>query len=172
MNIIIETVRLRIREIKSGDLDSLLEIYRNSQNMAFIPNSDFKWTKEDLKQKYDRINQDYTNGFGIFAIELKNENEIIGEAGLFNSFQNTKHLELGYIIDSRYWKKGYGTEVCKLLINYGFQELKLKKLSARMFKQNTASRKLSEKCGMRLVREGQAGNGAFFCEYEILNHNP
>lgn len=172
MNTIVETERLRIREIQTNDLDSLLCIYNNSQNMVFIPNSDFKWTKEDLKQKYDRINQDYTNGFGIFVIEVKNENEIIGEAGLFNSFQDAKHLELGYIIDSRYWKKGYGTEVCKLLIGYGFRKLQLKKISARMFKQNTASRKLSEKCGMQLVREGQTGEGAFFCEYEILSHNP
>ncbi len=169
MNIIIETQRLWIREVKSDDLNSLLKILNDSKNMIYIPNSDFKWTKEKLKEKYDKINQDYNNGFGIFTVLTKNTDSIIGEAGLFNSFQNLKHLELGYILDNRFWRKGYGSEICNSLIDYGFQKLKLEKLTARMFKQNIASIKLSESCGMSLINEGQTDSGDFFCEFMIEN---
>lgn len=169
MDTLIETKKLWIRKISPNDLDDLLEIYNNSQNMIFIPNSNFKWTKEKLKKKYDEINQDYVNGFGIFAVQIKNQELIIGEAGLFNSFHDSKHLEMGYILDNKFWRNGYGYEICNSLINYGFKKLKLYKLTARMFKQNIASIKLSENCGMNMTNEGQTANGVCFCEYEIKN---
>ena len=49
------------------------------------------------------------------------------------------------------------------------QALKPDKLTARMFKQNVASKKLSESSGMRRKNEGQTDSGADFCEYVIIN---
>lgn len=167
MDIIIETKRLFIRELKPGDIDSLLKIYQDPLNVKFIPNLNFNLNEDSLKEKYDRINKDYRNGFGIYAVEIKDENIIIGEAGLFNSFQDIKHLELGYIIDNKYWRKGYGTEICESLIAYGFVTLNLDKLTARMFKLNTASAHLSEKCGMKRIKQGKTDKGEGFYEYGI-----
>ncbi|MDO6759720.1 GNAT family N-acetyltransferase [Tamlana sp. 2_MG-2023] len=169
MQIIIETKRLWIREIEPEDIDCLLEIYNNPQNMVFIPNSNFKWTETKLKEKYQKLNQNYFNGFGVFIIQIKDKDTIIGEAGLFNSFQNFKHLELGYIVDHKFWRNGYGSEICNALINYGFQKLKLEKLTARMFKENLASIKLSEHCGMKLVKSKSPENDIDFYEYEVTN---
>ena len=165
---IIETERLSIREIEQKDIDCLLDIYRVSKNMEFIPNSNFEWTNELLVEKYEKINQDYKNGFGIYAVELKQLNVLIGEAGLFKSFQDISHLELGYILDHKFWGNGYGTEICQSLIKYGFEKLNLYKLSARMFCQNIASIRLSEKCGMNFVKQGVTDKGEHFCEYEIV----
>lgn len=167
MKIIIETERLFIREITTSDIDGLLMIYQDSQNVRFIPNLTFKFNKEGLKEKYDKINQDYKKGFGIYAVEIKDEKTVIGEAGLFNSFQDLKHMELGYILDNKFWRKGYGAEICKSLIAYGFEILKLDKLTARMFKLNTASIRLSEKCGMKRIKHGKTDNGEIFYEYTI-----
>ncbi|MFW6222122.1 MAG: GNAT family N-acetyltransferase [Bacteroidota bacterium] len=167
MKAIIETKRLLIREISSDDIDCLLDIYQDSQNMRFIPNSNFNWTREKLKDKYDKINQDYKNGFGIFAAQIRDNVTIIGEVGLFNSYQDFNHLELGYILDNNFWRKGYGTEICTSLIDYGFNTLNLDKITARMFKQNVASIRLSEKCGMKLIQQEWADNGIDICEYEI-----
>ncbi|MBU2949650.1 GNAT family N-acetyltransferase [Tamlana agarivorans] len=171
MHSIIETKRLWIREIEPEDIDCLLQIYNHPENMVFIPNSNFKWTETSLKEKYHKINQDYINGFGVFLVQLKDSDTVIGEAGLFNSFENTKHLELGYIVDHKFWRNGYGSEICKALINYGFQQLKLDKLTARMFKENLASIKLSEYCGMKLVESKSPKNDVEFYEYEISDNN-
>ncbi len=171
MNNIIETERLLIREIKPGDIDCLLKIYQDSQNVKFIPNLILNMNEDNLKEKYDRINKDYKNGFGIYAVEIKDESIIIGEAGLFNSFQDLKNLELGYIIDNKFWRKGYGTEICESLIAYGFGKLKLDKLTARMFKLNSASARLSEKCGMKCIKQGKTENGGDFYEYGIEKQN-
>jgi ribosomal-protein-alanine N-acetyltransferase len=171
MSIFIESKRLLIREILPGDIDCLLEIYRDDQNMKFIPNSNFNWTRERLKDKYQKINQDYKNGFGIFAVQIKDNGKIIGEAGLFNSFQDSTHLELGYILNKRFWRKGYGSEIAISLIDYGFITLNLDKITARMFKQNLASIRLSEKCGMKLIQQDHAQKVKEYFEYEIYNSN-
>lgn len=167
MKPIIQSKRLLIREIEPNDIDYLLEIYQDAENLKFIPNSNLNWTRERLKEKYDKRNQDYKNGFGIYAVVLVDNEEVIGEAGLFNSFQDEKHLELGYILDKKYWKKGYGTELCKALIDYGFNSLNLDKITARMFKQNDASIRLSEKCGMKRVEQTESAKEEEYFEYVI-----
>lgn len=167
MKTIIETKRLLIREINSDDIDCFLDIYTDSENLRFIPISDLNWSRKKLKEKYDKTNQDYKNGFGIYAAQIKNNSKIIGEVGLFNSFQDLNHLELGYILDKNFWRKGYGTEICNSLIHYDFNTLNLSKITARMFKQNVASIGLSEKCGMKLIQQKITDDGKYFCEYEI-----
>ncbi len=169
MKTFIQTNRLLIREIYLNDIDCLLEIYQDFENLRFIPNSNINWTREKLKEKYHKINQDYKNGFGIFAVQIKDNGKIIGEAGLFNSFQDLNHLELGYILDKKFWRKGYGSEICNSLIDYGFNTLNLEKITARMFRQNLASIRLSEKCGMKLIHQEQVDKVKDFCEYEINN---
>lgn len=44
--------------------------------------------------------------------------------------------------------KGYATEVCKFLINFGFEKLKLHKVEAGVAVDNKASIKVLEKSGM------------------------
>lgn len=94
---------------------------------------------------------------------------IIGEAGLFNSFNDLTNLEIGYIVDSKYWRNGFGTEICRSLIDYGFKTLKLKRITARMYASNFASVRVAQKCGMRKIEEGIAENGNAF--YAFCNEN-
>ncbi|MCK3685411.1 GNAT family N-acetyltransferase [Maribellus sp. YY47] len=162
----IETERLLIREMIASDLEHLLKIYGTPVNMKFIPNSNCDWSLDKLREKYEKANCNYSLGFGIFTVVDKQTKAIIGEAGLFNSFQDLKHLELGYILDKKFWGLGYGTEVCNALINYGFEKLKLEKLTARMIAANTASARLAEKCGMKLIDKGTTDTGVHFLGYE------
>lgn len=139
--------------------------------MRFISDGRFDWTDEELEDRYTKINKDYVNGFGIFAVELTETGEVIGEAALFNSFNDPHQLELGYIIDSSFWRKGYGKEVCQGLIDYGFNVLNVKQLIARMYANNTASVMLSEICDMTLAHKGRTEKGEVFFRYEIKNLN-
>ncbi len=50
------------------------------------------------------------------------------------------------------WGKGYATEATKRLLKFAFEETPLEELVATIDPQNTASRRVLEKCG--LVHEG------------------
>lgn len=165
-----ETPQLIVRDIESADLDVLLHYYTQKSNMKFISDGRYDWTKDELEAKYQKLNKDHLSGIGVFAIELKETGEVIGEAGLFNSFNDPHIPELGYIIDSAFWRKGYGREVCQGLIDYAFK-LGAKRLVARMYADNTASVMLSEICDMTLTHKSRDENGKVIFRYEINNPN-
>ena len=137
--------------------------------MRFISDGKYNWTREELELKYKKMNKDYPSGIGAFAVELKDTGEVIGEACIVNSFSDPQILEIGYIIDNHYWRKGYGREVCQGLIDYGFKKLGVKRLVARMYADNTASVMLSEICDMILTNKGRDENGKVIFRYEINN---
>jgi len=137
--------------------------------MKYVSNGTYEWTYEQLSEKYDKLNKNYSNRIGIFVIEVKNSGKIIGEAGLFDSFEKLTKLELGYIIDSKHWGNGYGYEICMGLINCCFYDLRINSVIARMYSKNIASVKLSESCGMKRINSGLTEKNEEYFEYEILN---
>ena len=163
-----ETDRTIVEDLKESDFPDLQRIYNKKENMKFISNGKYEWSQEEIEEKFESQMKNYNSGYGIFGIKLKPTLQLIGEAGLFDSFYDQEVLELGYIIDKSYWKKGYGTEVCNGLINYGFEGLSLKKVKARMYSSNKGSIKLSEKCGMSLVNSGTE-RGIEYLEFELEN---
>ena len=163
----LETERLLIRDAEESDFDELLVIYNRKENMQYVSDGNYHWSKKQLIAKYSKFNQHIKDGYGIFAVELKATNQTIGEAGLFNSFDNLSVLELGYIIDYAYWKQGFGTEICRGLIDHAFSTLKTERLIARMYAANQASVLVSEKCGMKRTGNGFTSDGREFLEYSI-----
>ena len=163
-----ETDRIVVEDLKEADFPELLAIYNNRENMKLVSSGKYEWSEEEIKEKFESQMKNYSSGYGIFGIKLKPTLQLIGEAGLFYSFNDREILELGYIIDRSYWKKGYGTEVCNGLINYGFGRLGLKKVKARMYSSNRGSIRLSEKCGMSLVNSGTE-KGIDYLEFELEN---
>jgi RimJ/RimL family protein N-acetyltransferase len=85
----------------------------------------------------------------IFAITKKENEELIGAIGL-NVDVGTKIGELGYWIGVPFWNKGYCTEAVKALLKFGFNELKLHKIHAHHFINNTSSGRVLLKSGMKL----------------------
>ena len=62
------------------------------------------------------------------------------------------------------WGKGYATEAVLQLLDFGFQERGLHRISCSLLEGNTASRRVAEKCGYRqegLLRDAVFKNGRF-----------
>ncbi|MCK4870387.1 MAG: GNAT family N-acetyltransferase [Gammaproteobacteria bacterium] len=87
----------------------------------------------------------------VFAITIKATGELIGVVGLVIK-DNGSVPELGYWLGVDYWGQGYMSEAVMAIIDYGFSELKLSKISALHFMQNAASGRVLEKCGFHFVR--------------------
>ncbi len=91
-----------------------------------------------------------------FAICLAESGEPIGSCGLIVSSERLRleanEAEVGYWLGKEYWNKGYATEALKWILNYGFNELKLKQLWATYYAENTRSKHVLEKSGFHYVR--------------------
>ncbi|RMI03480.1 MAG: N-acetyltransferase, partial [Calditrichaeota bacterium] len=85
-----------------------------------------------------------------YAIVEKTSGELIGAIGFVELTDSTG--ELGYWIGEPYWGNGYCTEAARKLVEFGIQELTLKKIYATYLSSNPASGKVMEKLGMKLVK--------------------
>ena len=77
-----------------------------------------------------------------------------------------KNAEIGYWLGESYWNKGIITKVIPQMIEYGFKNLDIVRIFARIFGTNIASQKVVEKCGF--VLEGKY-NKTLFKNGEFLD---
>lgn len=143
----IETKRLIIRNWKLNDY---LDIYELNSDEKVNPSAGCLVIK-DMEKAKNMLNS-LVNSNLSFAIELKNENKVIGTIGMDEiipdkSFENLKQRYIGYRLNSNYWDKGYATEATKYFIKYLFEELQLDLIWSSHFNFNNKSKNVLNKCG-------------------------
>lgn len=73
---------------------------------------------------------------------------IIGHCGLYNTDTTALHCELGIEInDKRYWGRGYGREVVRLLFDYAFQHMNMNRVWLNTHSENERAIRCYKACG-------------------------
>lgn len=144
---ILETKRLYLRELTDKDFDNLCKILQDSEVMYAYEHafSDVE-VKEWLARQQKRYRDD---GFGLWAVILKESNEMIGQCGLtLQDYRDKKVVEIGYLFQKKYWHKGYAIESARACKEYAFNILKLDEVYSIIRDNNTASQKVAIRNGM------------------------
>jgi [ribosomal protein S5]-alanine N-acetyltransferase len=84
-----------------------------------------------------------------FAITFPNDDRVIGNCGIRCKPENNWEADIGYEMAPEHWSRGYATEAALAMVNFGFQTLKLHRISAWCIAANTASARVLEKVGMQ-----------------------
>lgn len=151
---IIETERLILREYTWEDFNDLYEILSCPITMSYYPKP---YDEEGTKRWINWCLNSYKNeGFGLWAVCLKDSNKFIGDCGLsIQNIDGEKLPEIGYHINKNYWKKGYAKEAANAVKKWAFENTKYEKLYSYMNKENVASYKTAESIGMKCIKEYQ-----------------
>lgn len=148
---ILETERCIVREIETGDVDRLYEIYAEPGMTAYIE-SLYADRQEEISYTKDYIANVYGfYGYGMWIVEDKADGNVIGRAGIE---PKEDCAELGYVIAKEYQSQGYATEVCRAILAYARDKLGLTEVCARVRKDNAASVRICEKLGFETAHEG------------------
>lgn len=141
--VIFETERLVIRQFKAFDKVAFFDMMGNPNVMNPIPQNVF--TKEESDEKLVELISYYKSNSEkkIWAISFKNNTELIGLCGLIINNENDN--EIAYRFREKFWNYGYGTEIAKGLINFGFEKLNFQLITADAFISNKNSIKIIEK---------------------------
>ncbi len=162
----IKTNRLHLRHFRIEDLDTYSEIMGDQRIARWFPKGD-SYTREESEKSLNNILSHWMkHGYGLWAITKKDDDSLLGRCGL-NYIPNTLEVEIDFIIATNYWNNGYATEASKAALFYGFKILKLDKIIALSKPENTASRKVIEKVGMRYKKNAVYWN-ILCAKYEIL----
>lgn len=152
MTILIETERLVLRAPAENDLDNLFILQTNPFVMKFIAGGVRTKEKVELGLKEAIIHHN-KYGYSLGSIFLKN-NQFIGRAGLIHhNYDDMSDIEIAYAFLPEAWGKGYATEIGNALIKYAFSKLKLKKIIAVVDPQNSFSKMVLMKLGMKLSKK-------------------
>ena len=106
---------------------------------------------------------------GFCAVVEKTTNKIVGWCGLWR-LKETGETEVGYAIAKEFWGNGFAAEAARRFLQYGFEELNLKKVVAVAMPENNASRRVMEKLGMKFVKIG-VFYGNNLVQYAIKREN-
>ena len=145
----LETPRLLLRKIAVSDYLDMYDYSRRSETSRYLlwtPHSSPRYTKKYISY----LQGQYRNeNFYDFALVEKESGKMIGTCG-FTSFDlDNNAAELGYVLHPDYWGKGLGKEALLRVMGYGFAELRLHRLTAKIMTENLASKRLAQACGMR-----------------------
>jgi len=145
MNKTIKSKNFTLRPYKKGDEESLIKNINDKDIYKYTVRIPYPYTSKHAKQWiYHPKNKADIN----FAIDIRRR--VVGGIGLRNI---TKYkAEIGYWLGKKYWNKGIMTKALKLVTNYGFNKLKLKRIYCQVFSKNKASSRILEKIGYK--REG------------------
>jgi len=163
---ILETKRLKVREMTLDDIDRLYEIYAEPSITKYMEGL-YPDRQEELEFSKSYIENMYGfYGYGLWIVVEKASGRIIGRAGLSNREADGEVcLELGYVIAKESQKKGYATEVSQAILEYAKDELGATKVIALMKSENEASVRTAEKLGFKEVCEVTLGENDKYLEF-------
>lgn len=149
--IMMETERLILREMTQADLEALCKILCDEEVMRAAYESAF--SKEEAQGWLNRHLKRYADyGFGLWAVILKETNEMIGQCGLtMQSWGEKEILEIGYLFQKAYWHKGYATESAIACKEYAFSALNADTVYSTIRDTHIASQRVAARAGMKIV---------------------
>lgn len=144
---VMETERLIIRKITRKDMGALLALMSKPEVMyAWEHGFEKKEVHQWLNRQLTRYRKD---GYGYFAVILKENNKFIGQAGLMKRvIDGNNTVELGYMLDNVYWHHGYATEAARRCLQHAFEELGLQEVCCSIRPENSPSLRVAEAIGM------------------------
>jgi ribosomal-protein-alanine N-acetyltransferase len=145
----LETQRLLLRELEEGDLPGLRAILQDAETMYAYEHA---FSEREVRQWLERQQQRYREeGFGLWAVLLKETGAFIGQCGLTMQDWGARRVpEIGYLFNRGYWHRGYATEAARACKRYAFQTLGLAEVFSIIRENNAPSRAVAERNGMRV----------------------
>ena len=153
----IEGKRIVLRALRKDDLEKLLHLMNNKE-ICDLTGEVYPTTEGEINEYYDRLQR--TDNRISFVVIDKETNEIIGETGLLRIFAPWRTADLSIIIwDKKYWGKGYGKEIAKLIMDYAFNDINIHRLAIGVVGFNGNAIKFWKSVGFK--EEGKQIEGYF-----------
>ena len=150
--IVLETERLILRRLTTGDAEFVLELLNEPSFLQYIGDRGVRSLEEAREYIVNRLVASYErNGFGLYLVELKESRIPIGISGLVKR-DALPDADIGFAFLPAYWSKGYAVESAAAVMNYARDVLGLTRIVAITSLDNEASAKLLGKIGLRFER--------------------
>ena len=161
----LETERLILRPFKKSDAPMVCRLRTKEVTYNLLSDTQSEdeaasWVSRARKSVNEK--QCYP-----MAVTLKEDGRLMGMCGLFRVSWEHLNAELIYWLGKDFWGNGYMTEAARRMIQFGFEELGLERISVGCFARNKASARIIEKLGFTpegVARHAYCKDGEFLDE--------
>jgi len=159
------TERLVLRRFRETDTEKAYENYGKdvlvNTYISFTPCDSLAGTYEFIRRHL----WEYENNPDFYGWVITLDDEIIGSIGLYSIDHSSESCELGFLIGSKWWNRGYTTEAVEAVLKFAFNRMFAHRVQASHHPENTASKRVLEKVGMKfegVMRDAQRNaNGTY-----------
>jgi diamine N-acetyltransferase len=149
---------LYLRPVEPEDITSIYR-WANDPEIRGLTGEVLPMSMKHAADFLEKIHTDHNRVW--FSVVLKENNRLIGEAGLLRMFNPWKTTDLTLIIGEKdCWGKGYGTEAIKLLLDYAFGYLGFHRVAVGVVEFNTRALHFYQKVGFK--KEGIQRDGCYY----------
>ena len=144
-----ETRRLKLRQWQKKDYLPFAKMNADADLMKYFPSTLNKQESDAMADKIRTLIK--TQGWGFWAVEIKEKGEFIGFTGLHKPQDNLPFLpcvEIGWRLAKEHWGKGYATEAAKAALEVAFYKLHIEQLYAFTAIQNNRSQAVMQRLYM------------------------
>jgi RimJ/RimL family protein N-acetyltransferase len=151
MSFFLETKRLILRLFHNQDLETLIA-YRSDPLVSRYQGWDAPYARHKAVAFVDEMSSKQPGIQGEWyqiAIGLKPEGSIVGDCAFRILPEDVRQAEIGFTLAREHWGQGYACEAVRCLLGYLFDDLALHRVRAICDAENTASKQVLERVGMR-----------------------
>ena len=153
VDVLIETERLKFRQLTSLDALDLLVFFSDDESMRYMPS---RKNIEEAHEWLTLVQESYQRqGYGPWALVQKSSKRFLGYCGLYlqKDVNDRNEVELLYGIIRHHWGNGYASEAATAVVNLARRQFRLERLISLIEPGNTASIHVAKKVGM--TKEGK-----------------
>jgi ribosomal-protein-alanine N-acetyltransferase len=145
--IVLETGRLKLRELTADDAAFIMELVNEPGWLRFIGDRNVH-SLDDARGYIAKgpVASYEMHGFGLWAVDLAASGEPLGMCGLVRR-ATLEHVDLGFAFLSRHWGRGYAREAAAAVVTLARERYRLAKLVAITDVDNLASQKVLASVG-------------------------
>lgn len=137
-----------IRKLELGDAAFMLDLLNQPSFIRFIGDRGIRSLDQARTYIEERALASYgKNGFGPFAVELKDNGRVIGIVSLLDR-DELDDVDIGFAILPDFWRQGFASEASSAVIEFAMTDLGIKRVIAITQPDNIGSIKTLHKMGL------------------------
>jgi RimJ/RimL family protein N-acetyltransferase len=157
---VLESERLRLRPLGAADAAFVLRLLNDPDWLRYIGDRGVRTLEDAERYIADGPVAMYgQHGFGILAVEAKEEPAPIGICGLLKR-ETLPDVDIGFAFLPEFRGRGYALEAARATLSWARDGLGLARVIAITAADNVRSRALLEKIGLRYERTANLHEGA------------
>ena len=156
-----ESQRIRFELYGPADKDAFTALVTDERVMKYV--GDGRLSHNEAVALWKKLTEVlYPDGkMTIWALFSKDDGRYLGHASIRPRPDFPEEWEIGYILKSREWGKGFATEAAKTLVDFGFDRLGLEEVFATVDDDHESSIRVLTKAGLKFARYDHDESGRY-----------